>query len=576
MKKNPKNLAPSFKDLEKLKELRFQNKFFRNHPNALELFLESARANEEKIAVEFEGKEITYAKFLEDISSVRLPNLEKNSLVAIVNANKYEEVSIFLALLFASYVPIIITKEMPSKEKKYIKNLVAYTLNPRKKGMEGFIQASTLEYESNNDFGPLFFSSNSTKKNPKLILTSQRAIAHFCLWQSSYFSETNYRFSQLSSVTSDIYLREIFTCFLSASCLVLPTEEDTKNILTYLETKKISVLNSVPNLAYTYLQKLDKKHVNSHLSFIFFTGERLPLDLVKAYDHFCVNKVKIFNLYGSSETNLAKIYYVYKPDFKGDYLPLKKSLSKSEYYLEKNRVFIKTLFGAYGYINQQDKDFTWQDNGYLVYKTKDLASVVDKSKYLFVNSRLENQKKISGKSINLEFYEDALKLALNTKVFALIFHKEKVRVFTDFKNNEVLLKTLTKYLPKNIQGGIFKIKRLCLNSHGKLDRKALADIPKALKKNIKKNEVKKVKFKNIIVNILKTKNFKLDDDFLSLIKDPSSCSLLANALTEAYKKNITIEYIAKYSSLRDLKNSLKRKLTKKDLPVKGLNPNPID
>jgi len=576
MKKNPKNLAPSFKDLEKLKELRFRNKFFKNHANVLELFLKTARANEEKIAIEFDGLKISYAKLLADISILRLPNLEKNSIVAIVKANKYKEIVALLALLFASYIPIIVTKKMPKKQKEYLKNLVAYNFNPNKQEDEGSIQASTLEYDSNNDFGSLFFSSNSTKKSPKLILTSQRTIVHFCLWQASCVVKTENRFAQLSPTTSDIYLRELFTCFLSASCLVLPSKEEKKDILTFLELKKITILNTVPSLLSSYLDKLRKRQVNSYLRFVFFSGERFSSELAKTCEHFCIKDVKIFNLYGLSEIGLAKIFYMYKTDFKGTYLPLTKSLSKSEYFVEKNRILIKTLFGTYGYINEQNKDFLWRDNGYLIYKTRDLASVSKGSKNLFINSKLENQKKISGKKINLEFYEDTLKLALNTKIFALIFHKKKLRVFTDFKNNEVLLKTLSKHLPKNTQGAIFKIKRLSLNPQGKLDRKALANIPKDLKKNIKKNAVKKAKFKNIIIDILKTKNFKLDDDFLSLIKNPSSCSLLANALSKAYKKDITIEHIAKYSSLRDLKNSLKNRPFKKDLPVKGLNPNSLN
>ena len=97
----------------------------------------------------------------------------------------------------------------------------------------------------------IFYTSGSTGE-AKAIMGMHASLSHFIHWQIKEFGiDSSVRVSQLTQVTFDASLRDIFVALIAGGTLCIPTQEVRENpiaLLKWLERSAVSLVHCVPSL----------------------------------------------------------------------------------------------------------------------------------------------------------------------------------------------------------------------------------------------------------------------------------------------------------------------------------------
>ena len=158
----------------------------------------------------------------------------------------------------------------------------------------------------------IFFTSGTTGV-PKGVLGTHQGLAHFLNWQRETFAiSPQDRVAQLTGLSFDVVLRDIFLPLTSGATLCLPGDTEDLSpgrILPWLERQQITLLHTVPTLAQSWLLNVPDGVSLGTLRQIFFAGEPLTATLIQRWRETFPLAGEIVNLYGPTETTLAKCYY---------------------------------------------------------------------------------------------------------------------------------------------------------------------------------------------------------------------------------------------------------------------------
>lgn len=274
----------------------------------------------------------------------------------------------------------------------------------------------------------VFFTSGTTGI-PKGVLGTHAGLAHFLSWQRETFEVLPVdRVAQLTNLSFDVVLRDIFLPLTAGATLVLPTRDvldSASGLLAWLARQEISILHAVPTLAAHWMRASAKNIRLPRLRLIFFAGEPLPGNLVKKYRGALGSSATIVNLYGPTETTLAKLYHI-AGDTPGDgVLPIGHPLPATQALVlsgqqqicgigEEGEIVLRTPFRTRGYINapdEQSRRFTPNpfnaDAEDLVYRTGDLGRYLPDGS-IEIRGRCDQQIKLRGIRIEPEEIEAAL------------------------------------------------------------------------------------------------------------------------------------------------------------------------
>ena len=156
----------------------------------------------------------------------------------------------------------------------------------------------------------IFFTSGSTGL-PKGVLGVHRGLAHFLDWQRENFAiGPGDRSAQLTALSFDVVLRDIFFPLTSGATICIPDRElilDARRMLKWIREQKITILHCVPSLMKAWLQADDDARPFVSLKYIFFAGEPLTDALLSRFKAAASGSTRIANLYGPTETTLAKM-----------------------------------------------------------------------------------------------------------------------------------------------------------------------------------------------------------------------------------------------------------------------------
>jgi len=156
----------------------------------------------------------------------------------------------------------------------------------------------------------VFFTSGSTGV-PKGVLGTHAGLGHFLAWQRGNFPiGPGDRVAQLTALSFDPVLREIFLPLTSGSCLVLPQRcllLDARSMLRWFSDSAITLAHCVPSLMKAWLQADSGNKPFRTLRYILFAGEPLTDRLLERVSAAAGPDTTIVNLYGPTETTLAKL-----------------------------------------------------------------------------------------------------------------------------------------------------------------------------------------------------------------------------------------------------------------------------
>src|SRR5207248_3745147 len=158
----------------------------------------------------------------------------------------------------------------------------------------------------------LFFTSGTTG-TPRGVHGWHGALSHFLLWQRDRFGiGADDRCAQLTSASFDVMLRDTFLALVSGGTLVVPEPEDLLGgsaVLGWAERERITVLHAAPTVFQSWLLDSPEAPRLPALRWLFLAGEPLKAALVRRFRKLCPGGAEVVNLYGPTETTMAKFAY---------------------------------------------------------------------------------------------------------------------------------------------------------------------------------------------------------------------------------------------------------------------------
>jgi amino acid adenylation domain-containing protein len=355
-----------------------------------------------------------------------------------------------------------------------------------------------------DDAAYIFFTSGTTGV-PKGVLGCHKGLAHFLNWQRQTFGiGLQDRVAQLTGLSFDVVLRDIFLPLTSGATLCLPKGENNlepTQILRYLEQEQISLLHTVPSLAQSWLVNVPAEVCLRSLRWLFLAGEPLKETLVQSWRAAFPESGEIVNLYGPTETTLAKCYYQVPAVPTSGIQPVGLTLPQTQALVltttnqlcgigEVGEIVLRTPFRSLGYINaSQENKARFVPNPFgndtedLLYYTGDRGRYLPDG-LLEILGRQDHQVKIRG--IRIELGEIETVLTQHPDVFqAVVIAREYTpgdqrlvayiipQLEAALSINEIR-RFLDSKLPQYaIPSAFVLLDTLPLTANGKVDRQAL-------------------------------------------------------------------------------------------------------
>ena len=287
----------------------------------------------------------------------------------------------------------------------------------------------------------LVYTSGSTGE-PKIILGCHKGLSHFIHWEMKEFRlDPSVRVSLLAPVTFDVSLRDIFAPLLSGGTLCVPDPETRMNprrLLQWMDESQVTLVHCVPSLFRLLLRELEgeaalkpypaeSRPPLKSLQRILLAGEVLyGRDVTRWMDLFG-DRVELVNLYGPSESTLAKAFHRIqgRPEDPRRAIPLGLPISNTALLVledgrlcrpgETGEIFIKTPFLTKGYYRDpQGTASSFVQNPLnpgardTVYRTGDLGRYLPDRSVEFTGRR-DRQVKVNGIRVEPAEIERALR-----------------------------------------------------------------------------------------------------------------------------------------------------------------------
>lgn len=420
----------------------------------------------------------------------------------------------------------------------------------------------------------IYFTSGSTGK-PKGVLGWYKGLNHFIDWEIDFLGLTQPKASQFSALTFDVFLRDIFVPLCSGGTICVPPRNNgilkVDELLQWIKRLEINLMHCVPTLFRELINSAEGNEDLPHLNYILLAGEKVFSEDVKSWCQTFGDTVQLVNIYGPSETTLAK--FAYKIDYaknqEGE-VPLGKPISGSKAILlneqlmpcrkgDVGEIYIRTPYRSLGYYKNEALTKTVfiqhamiKDPNDLLYKTGDLAVVNADGDFEF-RGRKDFQVKVKGIRVELSAIESGLRQHQEVEDAAVLYDEESKNLVAFIKTQRALTTSLLQdYLAESLPNYMIPLFYEFLatfptNRNGKADRKKLlANWKEAVKLSQEEftpasNEVEKV-LVQIWKSLLDIDRVGIHHNFFQL----GGHSLLATRVASATRKALQVEITVKH------------------------------
>lgn len=341
-----------------------------------------------------------------------------------------------------------------------------------------------------NDDIYIFFTSGSTGK-PRAIKGRNGSLVHYLQWEISKYNMYRYKFAQLTNPSFDPFLREIFVPLLSGGTIVLRTKRNlifsSKHLKKWIEEENIDVIHSTPSLINSFAKNITDRVLG--VKYIFSAGQKLYSKDVRLWNKVFSEETCFVNLYGPTETTLAKCYYeINRKNILEGIIPVGKPISETEVMVMDDdlkecdinvvgEICIITEHLSNGYCDEayNSKKFVCI-NSKKAFLTGDLG-YKNQNGNLTLIGRKDRQIKINGIRIELEEIENVLLKLEEVEEAVVIFIKNKLYAFIkkarEISNERIRQFLLLFLLPACIPSKIIFVDEIPVNENGKISYKDL-------------------------------------------------------------------------------------------------------
>ena len=415
-------------------ELAEYNNTAKNIPSCTlcDLFKNAAEKWRDKTAVTDKNGSLTYGELdrLSDIAAADLykKGLRKGQRAAIIGSRTKETVVNIAAVLKcgAAYVPI--NPQYPEERRSYICSNSGCTVIADENCCCGNETAYEKAEPSPQDTAYVIYTSGSTG-TPKGVVISHDSVCNTILDINDRFGITSEdKLLSVSSFGFDLSVYDVFGAIAAGAELVIA--EDNKNIkdLTNLiETKKITVWNSVPSIMELAADSLPDGYRNTSLKRVLLSGDWIPVNLPdKIRDRY--PSAQVISLGGATEGSIWSICYEIGDTEGMSSIPYGYPLANQQMYiLNENGEQVpcgvegEICIGGRGvalcYDNSPEKTaaaFVDHERFGRIYRTGDFGAM-DRSGRMIFRGRRDDQVKIHGYRVELGEIGSALEKCTGVK-----------------------------------------------------------------------------------------------------------------------------------------------------------------
>ncbi|WP_259418057.1 non-ribosomal peptide synthetase [Bacillus toyonensis] len=478
-----------------------------------QLFEEQVERTPNKVAVEFEGQQVTYKELNEKSNQVaRLlhdKGVHPEMIVGIMVERSLDMIVGIMGILKsgAAYLPI--DPEYPEERIKYMvedsntkfvltqthlydklhftNNECITKISINDETIKKQEQINMERRNNRNDLAYVIYTSGSTGL-PKGVLVEHHSLVNLCNWYVDFHKITERdRITNYLKVSFDASIGEIFPCLITGATLHVLGKDIRLNLdklNEYMNSKDITVA--------TFPSKVSEQFIlqdNHSLRMLVSGGEKLILNKNTRY--------QLVNAYGPTENTVVTTSFLMNKN--DDNIPIGKPVYNTKVYIvnKYNQLCPIGVTGelcvtgdglARGYLNNPaltaekfvDNPFV---SGEKMYRTGDLVRWMPDGNVEFIG-RIDHQVKIRGYRIELGEIESQLLKHQDIKEVVVVAKEDKEnhtylsayivseKAISSAKIREFLEKELPDYM---IPSYFVQLDQLPLTSNDKVDRKALPE-----------------------------------------------------------------------------------------------------
>lgn len=571
--------------------------------SVVEQFFNQTSLLPDRAAVSLADREWSYselgARVRELSSALRAMGISSEDRVLVSGDKQFGTIVSLLAVLVVGGVIVPIDPELPDARKEEMKMLTGarMLLTGQSSQLSGWFAEEgskrvfvdqltgktptfsddTSESVSFFQPGPkspayIFFTSGTTGK-PKGILGRYDGLNHFIAWEGDCFGiSKNDRVAQLTSMSFDVSLRDIFLPLTRGAVLCLPPSDVaplSPDAYVWLREQKITVLHTVPSVMESWVQTGLNDGQLPDLRWTFSAGEPLRSKLVEQWTSIAL-QTEVVNLYGPTESTLAKCYYQVPDHPRMGIQPIGQAIPNCAVMImgadlrpcgvgELGEIVIRTPFTSLGYLNateQEAKSFVQNpfinEEEDMWYRSGDLGRFQPDGT-IDILGRIDDQVKIRGVRIEPKAIEKELELLPDVVSARVIGKKDKQGQYVLIAyivapakpTQDYLYKQLAERLPISmIPSAFVLLDKIPLTLNGKLDRKALPE-PKGFDTQptaefvAPRNDLE-AKLASIFCEILELDKVSVDDNFFHLGGNSLSAVRLCYQVKSQMEKELRV------------------------------------
>lgn len=360
----------------------------------------------------------------------------------------------------------------------------------------------TRSYEPSDEIY-IYFTSGSTGI-PKGVVGRNKGLSHFINWEIETFGiDSKFKISQFTNPGFDVFMRDTLVPLCAGACICIPDEEHLltgRKVMQWIADSRINLIHCVPTFFKFFNKNVGEIEIKD-LRYILLAGEKtVPFELKDWYESVG-DAVQLVNIYGPTETTLAKGYYpIERADIDRGFIPVK-SIPGAQFMILDDQlnscpqyvvgeIYIRTPYRTAGYLKNKQVDTSlFIVNPYsdkeddLIYRTGDLGRW-HSSGEMEIMGRIDNQIKIRGIRIDLDDIRQNILSFAALREVVLVSKKDddgEVHIYAFFvSDDKVEITTLRTYLekilPRNMLPAYFiQLDAIPLLPNGKTDRRKLME-----------------------------------------------------------------------------------------------------
>ena len=579
----------------------------------VEIFKEQVARNPHKVALLWEGLELTYEELDEKTDSLgkylREEGVGRESIVGLMLDRSINMIVGMLSVLKAggAYLPIDIdypedrieyllkdsgsialltTKDLLGSKSYPVKTLFIESINEPKG------KSSSLELVNEpSDLCYIIYTSGTTG-NPKGVMIEHKNVVRLFFNDAFSFDFSSEDvWTMFHSPSFDFSVWEIYGALLfGGRLLIIPkmTTRDPQKFLELLMSERVTVLNQTPSSFY-HLQDeyFSVPKGNMSLRYVIFGGEALsPANLERWNRQF--PKTKLVNLYGITETTVHVTFKeITDYEITHNSLSIGKPIPTTSIFIldPHQRLVPKGVIGeiciggegvARGYLNNEEltrQKFVLNPHisGKRIYKSGDLGRINHMGEIEYMG-RKDTQVKLRGYRIELGEIEKQLISYKAVKDAVVTVYKKSEEeslvayyVPIDATSWEEIRDYLLQRIPDYMLPSYYvQLGKMPLNHNGKIDRTALPDpelnltlIHTAPSNDLEK-ELVKIWGEVLDSNI---ERISIDRSFFEMGGNSLKVLRLKKAIEERLSISISVADLFRYPNIQSLANSLSGKET---------------